>query len=156
MLDPIIKTVTLPTTPTRAFELFTQRMADWWPLATHSVLSALGDTPVGVQFEPFEGGRLFESNEAGETADWGKVTEWDPGRRLGFTWHPGGDSKTPTRVDVTFTAADAGGTRVTLTHSDWEALGDAAPAQHSGYGPGWDQVFHEGFEQFARRELETA
>nr|WP_197501655.1 SRPBCC domain-containing protein [Hyphomonas sp. Mor2] len=155
MLDPIIKTVTLPTSPARAFELFTQRIADWWPVASHSVLSAKGDPPIDVRFEPFEGGRLFEISETGETADWGKVTAWVPGAVLGFTWHPGADPKRATQVDVSFSQADTGGTLITLTHSEWARLGVIADTQRANYDPGWDQVFHNGFERFARRELEA-
>ena len=85
MLAPIVKTVTLPTTPDKAFELFTGRIADWWPLATHSLLQAAGKTPLGVQFEAFEGGRLFETSDTGETAVWGEVLALAPGHRLTFT-----------------------------------------------------------------------
>lgn len=156
MLDPIIKTVTLDTTPARAFELFTQRISDWWPLGTHSVISGRGDTSVNVQFEPFDGGRIYETSETGETEDWGRVTVWKPGEQVSFTWHPGDDPSKATQIDVTFQHADAGGTQVTLTHSNWEQLGELAESEHAGYSPGWDQVFHAGFEGFAKRELATA
>jgi len=156
MLAPIIKTVTLPTNPDRAFELFTQRMEDWWPLATHSVLSAMGNPSVGVQFEPFEGGRLYETGKDGGTEDWGRVTDWSPGKSVGFLWHPGENPANATQINVTFQVTDTGDTHVTLTHSNWEALGDKAEVEQASYSPGWDQVFHDGFEQFAKRELATA
>ncbi|MEO0653301.1 MAG: ATPase, partial [Pseudomonadota bacterium] len=49
-----------------------------------------------------------------------------------------------TQVDVRFTQTEAG-TRVELTHSGFEALGDAAVAQHTGYTSGWDPVLYECF-----------
>lgn len=44
---PIRKTVTVPVTPQCAFELFTARIGEWWPLATHSVGE---DQAMGVVF----------------------------------------------------------------------------------------------------------
>jgi len=34
MTDSIIKTVTVPLSPERAFRLFTEEISDWWPLDT--------------------------------------------------------------------------------------------------------------------------
>jgi hypothetical protein len=36
-VEAVRKSVTVPATPGRAFELFTARFGEWWPLATHSV-----------------------------------------------------------------------------------------------------------------------
>jgi hypothetical protein len=36
-LAPLIKQVRVLCSVERAFELFTERMSDWWPLQTHSV-----------------------------------------------------------------------------------------------------------------------
>ena len=33
----VVKTVTVPLPPEAAFSLFTDRIAEWWPLHTHSV-----------------------------------------------------------------------------------------------------------------------
>lgn len=153
MLEPIVKTVTLDVSAERAFELFVDHIADWWPLSTHSLLTAAGKRPTGVQFEPFQGGRLYETGESGKTIDWGEVTAWDKGRHLGFTWHVGSTPNQATQVDVTFQPADQGGTRVTLTHSNWEVLGDRAAELHSNYTPGWDAVFHAGFAAFAAQQI---
>lgn len=156
MFDPIIKTVTLPIAPERAFQLFTTRIADWWPLATHSVLSAKGDVPVDLRFEPFEGGRLYETNAKGDTADWGKVTHWIPGLRVGFSWHPGDEPTRATQVDVTFGPADSGGTLVTLTHTEWARLGVIAETERASYDPGWEKVFVTDFADFARHQARAA
>ena len=36
-IDPVVATVTVPCEPARAFELFTERIGTWWPVAGHSV-----------------------------------------------------------------------------------------------------------------------
>lgn len=153
MLDPIVKSVVLPISRDRAFDLFTDQIADWWPLATHSLLSAAGKIPVRVQFEPFEGGRLFETSDTGETIAWGEVTAWDKGKHLGFSWHVGSTPDRATQVDVAFEPADQGGTRITLTHSNWEVLGDQAPELHGNYTQGWDGVLHSGFADYVNAQV---
>ena len=149
MLEPIVKTTILPVDQAQAFELFTNRISEWWPLATHSLLSADGKTPTQVQFEPFEGGRLYEISDQGETMDWGQVTAWDAPNRLSFTWQVGSTPEQATQVEVSFERADQGGTRVTLVHSNWHVLGARAAELHANYTPGWDAVFHAGFAEFA-------
>ena len=47
------------------------------------------------------------------TSVWGTVTNWEPGRRVAFTWHPGNDVEQATHVEVSFTGTDQG-TRVEL------------------------------------------
>ncbi|GAB5458609.1 MAG: hypothetical protein Hens3KO_16390 [Henriciella sp.] len=153
MLEPIVKIATLPTDSQRAFELFTDRIADWWPLASHSICARQGQTAVSTQFEPFEGGKVYETSPSGEKHIWGSVTAWQPGKHVGFSWHVGRAPGLATQVDVTFALSDTGGTLVTLTHSNWEVLGAYAPGEHASYSPGWDQVFHEGFEAFAKGAL---
>ena len=41
MLDPIIKTIEVPCSQARAFEVFLNEMDSWWPLGKFSV-SAMG------------------------------------------------------------------------------------------------------------------
>ena len=49
---------------------------------------------------------------------------------------------------IRFTAED-GGTRVELTHSGWEKLGDAAASQRERYDRGWGTVFERHFVEYA-------
>ena len=53
---------------------------------------------------------------------WGEVLEWDPPRRLAYRWHLRQDREDATRVEISFTPA-AGGTVVSIVHSDWQRLG---------------------------------
>jgi uncharacterized protein YndB with AHSA1/START domain len=134
-LAPLTKTVTVPATVDRAFTLFTERIAAWWPLATHSVGEA---SATGVEMQCRLGGQIVETVSDGSTHVWGTLTDWDPPRRVAFTWHPGRAADEATRVEVTF-AAEGEGTLVTLVHSGWADRADGAKAR-KGYDTGWDVV----------------
>jgi hypothetical protein len=145
-LAPIVVDIVVPCPPVRAFDYFTRDIARWWPLATHSVGEA---DAVGVALEPRAEGRIVESLRDGSECVWGVVTCWEPGRRLGFTWHPGRNAADATWVDVTF-AANPGGTRVTLTHGGWERRDDGAKARAS-YVGGWKFVLGERYRQYCQK-----
>lgn len=146
MLAPIVVELTVPCPPGRAFEYFTRDIGRWWPFRGHSV----GDEEAkDVAFEPSVGGRLFETERDGSTHTWGIVQTWSPADRVAFTWHPGRDEATAQWVEVTF-APHPEGTRVTLTHGGWEALGDGASAKRGRYAGGWQTVFSEGYGGYVR------
>ena len=102
-----------------AFECFTGRLAEWWPLASHSVS---GEQAASCAFEPWVGGRVLERTRSGEEHEWGSVLAWDPPRRVEFTWHPGEREDRRQTVEVEF-RVEADGTRVTLTHTGWQRAG---------------------------------
>jgi len=134
-LAPLAKKVVVPVGVERAFEVFTAETSAWWPIFTHSVGE---DTARGVRLEGAVGGRIVEYGDNGEIATWGTISDWDPPKSLGFTWHPGGDPQEAGQVTVTFTAVDEG-TEVHLVHSGWERRGDGTRARQS-YDTGWDYV----------------
>ncbi|HUJ51589.1 MAG TPA: SRPBCC domain-containing protein [Bryobacteraceae bacterium] len=98
-----------------AFRLFTEKFGEWWPLTSYS---SSGDDAESCAIEPWEGGRVLERTRSGEEREWGTVIDWDPPRRVEFTWH-GGREQT---VEVEFSVV-ADGTRVTLTHRGWHLAG---------------------------------
>jgi hypothetical protein len=57
-IDAVHKSVTVPASPDRAFELFTARFGEWWPLATHSVGI---DNSARVSFGAGVGGIIMET-----------------------------------------------------------------------------------------------
>jgi hypothetical protein len=135
-LSELRKTATVRLAPGEAFELFTEHMAAWWPLATHSVGL---EKATGVEFEPGVGGQIVETSLGGSTSIWGTVEVWEPPARLGFTWHPGTPVEEATRVEVRFHATGSG-TTVELIHTGWDARPDGMEARAQ-YDPGWDFVF---------------
>jgi uncharacterized protein YndB with AHSA1/START domain len=136
--EPVRRTITVGWNVEAAFRRFTAQMAAWWPLRTHSVggLAALR-----CVFEEKVGGKIYEVARDGSRCEWGTVLLWEPPHRVAFTWHPGHDASRATRVELRFTAV-AAGTRLDLTHSGWEVLGDEAAKARKGYRFGWLVVLH--------------
>src|ERR1700690_2329500 len=83
---PVMRTITVECSPEDAFRIFTERIADWWPLRTHSVYHKDAET---VLIEPAVGGRILERSRSGEESSWGEILVWEPPHRLACTWHPG-------------------------------------------------------------------
>jgi len=136
-LPPVVKQVVVNAEPARAFARFTAEIGTWWPLASHSVFEGEADS---VSFEGRVGGRIVERTPDGRESVWGTVQAWDPPRRVAFTWHPGHEVSAAQDVEVTFTP-EAGRTRVQLTHTGFERLGEKEGRIASrGYPIGWIYV----------------
>ena len=131
----------------RAFEVFTSGIDGWWPKQSHSV--GEGDC-VSVEFEPHAGGRIIEHDRDGSVCEWGRITAWDPPRRVAFTWHPGFDPAQAGDVDVRF-RADGANTSVVLEHTGFERRGADAAEMHRNYEPGWEYVFGTQYGEHASR-----
>ncbi|MEQ8857462.1 MAG: SRPBCC domain-containing protein [Pseudomonadales bacterium] len=117
-------------------------MGAWWPLATHTrARDADGERSVDVTVEPRVGGRIFETLADGRELDWGEVLVWTPGNVVELAWRLGLPADQATRVAVRFDPLGSDGCRVTLTHSDWERLGEAGIQRREGYASGWATVF---------------
>lgn len=130
-LPPIRREVVVELGPDEAFELFTAGIGDWWPVGELSVFGA-GATVA------FRDGEIVETSDGSE-AVWGSVTEWEPGARVSFTWHPGRDQHPASLVNVSFTELASYRTRVVLEHSGWEVFDDPAGARRE-YDQGWPRV----------------
>lgn len=130
-LPPIRREVLVESGPDKAFEVFTARIGDWWPLGGHSVYGEGGRVA-------FTDGEIVEHSAAGEVSVWGRVTRWEPPSVVAFTWHPGRPMGPPTEVTVSF-AAVGEQTLVTLEHRGWEVLADPAAARAE-YESGWPAV----------------
>jgi uncharacterized protein YciI len=130
-VSPIRREVVVELPPHEAFELFTARISEWWPLGELSVFGA-GGTVAFIE------GQIVETFE-GQTSVWGSVTEWEPGVRVSFTWHPGRGAGRESLVSVGFVARASGQTLVVLEHSGWEAFDDPVKARRE-YEQGWPMV----------------
>jgi uncharacterized protein YndB with AHSA1/START domain len=135
-LEPIRRSVTVSWDADAAFRRFTSEIGRWWPLRTHSVSEGNSSTCV---FEGHVGGRIYEVARDGAQHDWGKVLEWEPPRRVKFTWHPGREVSTAGWVELRFTPM-AEGTRLDLTHGGWEHFGRGVEKARRGYRMGWGYV----------------
>src|SRR5262245_38290001 len=72
--------------PAAAFRVFTAEINEWW---RGGLKYRIGRQRSVVHMEPRVGGRLYESfeSEAGvKVVDTGRVTVWEPPRRLVFEW----------------------------------------------------------------------
>jgi uncharacterized protein YndB with AHSA1/START domain len=106
-----------------------------------------GPDPVDCAIEPRVGGRVFERAADGRETLWGTVLAYDPPHRLAFSWVVELSAGQEQLVEIRFTAEDSG-TRVELTHSGWEKLGDAAASQRERYDRGWGTVFERHFVEY--------
>ena len=147
-IEPIVLSVELPMPAALAFEAFASRFAAWWPTVTHS-LSRDPATTCRMSLTP--GGAVEERAPDGSWHRWGTVEILEPGRRLRFSWHPGREAESAQWVDVRFEPAGKG-SRVTLSHGGWDALGEIAPILRREYATGWKHVFGERFPDFAKRQ----
>jgi uncharacterized protein YndB with AHSA1/START domain len=129
---PVEKRLSLKASPERAFAHFTDNIAAWWPLATHSLSQGEARS---VVFETKEGGRIYEIDASGREREWGRVKECAAPHRLVFSWvlEKPADA---TEVEVTFTDDGKGGTDFTLTHRGWLETKSAAERRGM-YDEGW-------------------
>jgi uncharacterized protein YndB with AHSA1/START domain len=135
-LAAIRQTVVVPLEAARAFDLFVFHMADWWPLATRSVLLT---NAVSCHVEPRVSGRVFERGRDGREVPWGRILVWDAPNRVAFTWHPGMPEEDATEIDIRFTALGTS-TRVELEHRNWERMGERAAFVRGLYEHGWPGI----------------
>ena len=152
-IEPVTVVIPLKSTPEQAFDAFTDKVAEWWPTQSHSVgIFEDNALPELVVIERHTGGRIYELSPTGITRIWGHVTDWDPGRSLRFTWHPGKGQELATNVSVRFDPADDGGSVITLVHTGWEVLGDAADETRDNYVSGWQSNLGNHFAPYTNAQ----
>jgi uncharacterized protein YndB with AHSA1/START domain len=121
------RSVTVKAPQQRAFEVFTEGLASWWPLDQYTIGREGAVTAV---LEPRIGGRWFERAADGTECDWGRVLAWDPPERVVLAWQISADWKPdPTAtsdVEVSFHDEGDGHTRVELAHRGLETYGNQA------------------------------
>jgi len=133
VIDPLRITFDVACPPERAFELWTSHTSIWWP-TSHTVSARPG---VEVVIEPGIGGRIYERTPEGEEHDWGQVTGWDPPSRISYLWHLRQDRADATDVEITFAGAESSGTRISIEHHGWDALGARGADQRQLNQRGW-------------------
>jgi hypothetical protein len=145
-IAPIVKTIDVRRSAADAFRIFTQEISAWWPMKTHSrARDAAGEVTVRVTIEPRVGGRVYETLNDGRELEWGNVTAYEPGTLFALEWRMGRPEEQFTDVSIRFEALSEQSCRVTLTHENWERMGEEGPKLREGYNNGWVSVFEKGF-----------
>ncbi len=119
----VFRSMSVPLSQARAFELFTTRMTEFWP-KEHSIgVSELAE----VVIEPQSGGRWFERGVDGSECQWGRVSAWEPPRKVVLLWQIGADwqfdPEFETEVEVTFSSEGPDRSRLDLQHRNLQRYG---------------------------------
>ncbi|MDE2448322.1 MAG: SRPBCC domain-containing protein [Gammaproteobacteria bacterium] len=128
MTSRVFIALRVPADPARAFEAFTREIASWWQPDRLFQITPQGDGELA--FEPGVGGRLLTRLASGDTFEIGRISAWEPGKRLVFAWRQA--SFTPeqsTEVEVLFEPAGEE-TRVSIEHRAWDAIPQGHVARH--------------------------
>lgn len=127
----IQKSAYLRCPPEQAFQIFTERISEWWPLSHRPAKDPLSELVLE------RAGRFCERASDGREIELGRVVAWEPPHRLALDFFVGTGPRQPTSVEVTFTPENQG-TRVIVRHQ-------ARPESHDL----WDQrvaVFERSWE----------
>jgi len=125
-VSAVLVAVRVPATPDETFDAFTDDIGLWWCPSALFQLTPRGDGT--LSFENRE--RLITTLANGKVFEIGRVTAWERGARLAFTWRQA--TFTPdqiTSVEVTFRAVGED-TRVTVTHRGWDSIPQEHVARH--------------------------
>jgi hypothetical protein len=129
----IVKSVFLPLPRDAAFELFTQKIGQWWPADRRHTQDPASEIYL------LASGRFYERARVGREVDLGRVRAWEFPERILLDFYVATGRDQPTEVEIAF-AATAGGTRLTVRHGPKpvsEALwSERAPR----YEQSWDVV----------------
>lgn len=128
MTSKVFVALRVPADPTRAFEAFTQEIASWWQPDRLFQITPHGDG--ALAFEPGVGGRLLTRLQTGETFEIGRISAWEPGKRLAFAWRQASFSpEQATEVEVLFEPVGEE-TRVSIEHRAWDTIPRRHAARH--------------------------
>ena len=148
MMEPLVKTIEVPCNQKQAFTVFMD-LNSWWPTQKFATSVMRGQAVKAVRVDAREGGQIVEVGSDNQETLWGTIRTYDPYRYLKMDFHiPHPSEQKPgfTTVEVRFTALSDDRTRVELTQSNWEALGDVAKMVHGGYRQAWVMIFEGAYK----------
>jgi hypothetical protein len=105
----MVKSVTLPLTPTAAFDLFTRRISEWWPADRRH--SQDPDSEIFL----LESGRFYERARDGREVELGVVRRWDRPTLILLDFFIATGPEKPTEVEIAF-APRGSCAEVTVVH----------------------------------------
>jgi len=128
MTSKVFVALRVPADPARAFEAFTREIAFWWQPNRLFQITPNGDGELA--FEPGAGGRLITRLANGEIFEIGRISVWEPGKRLVFAWRQASFSlEQSTEVEVLFEPVGEE-TRVSIEHRAWDTIPQRHAARH--------------------------
>jgi uncharacterized protein YndB with AHSA1/START domain len=128
MTSRVFVALRVPAAPARAFEAFTREIASWWRPDPLFRITPDGDGELA--FEPGVGGRLVTRFGNGETFELGRISVWEPGKRLVFAWRQASFSpEQATEVEVLFEPVGRE-TRISIEHRAWDTIPRRHVARH--------------------------
>ena len=131
MTSRVVVAMRVPGPPERAFRVFTEEVGLWW--RDNPLFRFTPRSPGALGFEPpGEGtpGRFVERLEHGRLFEIGKISAWEPGRRLAFGWRQASFAPDQhTEVEIRFEPVGEE-TRVTVEHRGWDGIPPANVARH--------------------------
>lgn len=137
--DRVRAVTTVSVEPQRAFELFTDRVDQWWQRSPQFRFRP--DARGTLAFEAGVGGRFFERYEDGSIFVIGRISAWEPGSRLVFTWRGINYAEhESTEVEILFEPIGSG-TRVTVEHRGFQRLPAGHAALHGLSGRAFGELF---------------
>ena len=129
----MVKSVVLPLSPAAAFELFTQKIGQWWPADRRHT-----QDPTSEIFL-LESGRFYERARDGREVELGHVRSWDLPNRILLDFFIATGPDKPTEVEIAFTAREDG-TQVTVVHRPKPASEALWTERAPRYERSWDVV----------------
>jgi uncharacterized protein YndB with AHSA1/START domain len=153
MLEPLVKTIEVPCNQKLAFTVFLE-MESWWPTNKFATSVMSGQSVQALRVDAREGGQIVEVGTDGQEHVWGTIRTYDPYGYLKLDFHvPHPSEKNPgfSTVEVRFTTLGDDRTRVELTQSNWEALGDVATIVQGGYRQAWVLIFEGAYKAACAR-----
>jgi hypothetical protein len=154
MITQINKELQVNASQETCFNVFTQRMGDWWPKAYH-----IGACPMrNATLEPGPNGRWYSNHADGSQVTIGKVLTWDPYQLLVLAWQIDGcfqyDPNLITEVKVQFIAEGPQSTRVKFAHKSLEKLAGGTKVIE-GMNEGWGTIVNL-FKGIAENDFKTS
>jgi len=128
MTSKVFISLRVPVDPARAFEAFTAQISSWWQPDHLFQITPLGDGKLA--FEAGPGGRLVTHLDNGRIFEIGRISVWEPGKRLVFGWrHASFLPGQSTEVEVRFEPV-GGETRISIEHRAWDRIPQRHAARH--------------------------
>jgi uncharacterized protein YndB with AHSA1/START domain len=126
----------------RAFSVFTDGIATWWPSEHHILQGELAD----MVFEPRQGGHVYDRGVDGSECRWARVLVYEPPNRfviswdINLQWQVESDTQRTSEVEVRFVSEGPNRTRVELEHRNLDRHGEGWERMRDGIASpdGWD------------------